>query len=400
VNDLNKLEKALSMVDEGRIVELARELVRVPSVSGEEKGVAHKAKELLEGTGLPVEMRGAEDRPIVVSTINPQAGRFLAFNGHIDTVPIAVPEAWTRDPYDPIVEENRLYGRGSCDMKSSCGVIIHAMEILKELGVDLSVGAQLVPDEERGGRQGTRLLIDEMDRGLIRKPDFVVIGEKSNLKVRVAERGMFGYQIKFHGRATHTCNARVDGVNAIARAAKGVLALERHIDKYDPNVGHPVLSVNKIEGGGAVMNQVPAECTISIDHRMINGETPETIEAEVKEILDKAGEGDPDWSWEFIATRDEKGNYAHSPPSITGPETELGKAFFKAVPTALDKEPELFVEWAGGTDGRHYRYAGIQTIGFGPNGGGAHGPDEFVYVDTLVAQAKVYLALALELEKG
>ena len=397
---MSKLEKALSMVDEGRIVELAKELVRVPSVSGEEKEVAHRAKELLEEAGLPVELRGAEDRPIVISTINPDAGRFLAFNGHIDTVPIAVPEAWTKDPYDPVVEENRLYGRGSCDMKSSCGVIIHAMEILNELGVDLSVGAQLVPDEERGGTHGTRLLIDEMERGLIRRPDFVVIGEKSNLKVRVAERGIFRYDIKFHGRATHTCNARVDGVNAIARAAKGVLALERHIDKYDPNIGHPVLSVNKILGEGAVMNQVPAECTFSIDHRMITGETPETIEVEVKEILDKAGEGDPDWSWEFIAERDELGNYAHSPPSITRPETKLGKAFFKVVPAALGMEPELFVEWAGGTDGRHYRYAGIQTIGFGPNGEHAHGPDEFVFVDTLVAQAKTYITLALELEKG
>ncbi len=397
---MSKLEKALSLVDEGRIVELAKELVGVPSVSGEEKRVAHRARELLEGAGLPVELRGGEDRPVVVSTINPEAGRFLAFNGHIDTVPIAVPEAWTRDPFDPVVEGNRLYGRGSCDMKSSCGVIIHVMEILNEVGVDLSVGAQLVPDEERGGTHGTLLLIDEMKRGLIRRPDYVVIGEKSNLKVRVAERGIFRYDIKFHGRATHTCNARVDGVNAVARAARGVIALERHIDKYDPYIGHPVLSVNKIQGGGTVMNQVPAECTFSVDHRMITGETPETIKAEVKEILDEAGEGDPDWSWEFIAERDEAGKYVHSPPSITGPETELGKAFYKAVPAALDREPELFVEWAGGTDGRHYRYAGIQTIGFGPNGEHAHGPDEFVYVDTLVDQAKAYLALALELEKG
>jgi acetylornithine deacetylase len=55
------------------------------------------------------------------------------------------------------------------------------------------------------------------------------------------------------------------------------------------------------------------------------------------------------------------------------------------------------VDWAGGTDGRFYRYAGIQTIGFGPSGAHAHGPDEFVNVDSLVSQARVYLALALEL---
>jgi len=65
----------------------------------------------------------------------------------------------------------------------------------------------------------------------------------------------------------------------------------------------------------------------------------------------------------------------------------------KAVPAALGTEPELYVEWAGSTDGRLYRQAGIQTIGFGPVGFGAHGPDEFVYVDTLVKQARVYAAL-------
>ncbi|UCH57613.1 MAG: M20/M25/M40 family metallo-hydrolase, partial [Candidatus Bathyarchaeota archaeon] len=325
-----------------------------------------------------------------------EEGRLLAFNGHIDTVQIADRGAWTKDPHDPVVEGGRLYGRGSCDMKASCGVIIHALEILNQLGVDLAVQAQLVPDEERGGVHGTRLLIGEMDRRLLRRPDYVVIGEKSNLKVRVAERGSFRFDIRFRGRATHTAYARVEGVNAIEKASKGVLALEKPIDKYHPYIGHPVLSVNSIKAG-TVINQVPAECVISVDRRLIIGETADTADTEVEEILDKAGEGDPDWSWELEAARDEEGNYVYSPPSMTDPETELGRAFFRAVPAALGREPELFVEWAGGTDGRFYRYAGIQTIGFGPKGEHAHGPDEFVCVDSLVSQARVYLALTLDL---
>ncbi len=115
------------------------------------------------------------------------------------------------------------------------------------------------------------------------------------------------------------------------------------------------------------------------------------------EALDEAGEGDPDWRWELEARRDDEGKYVYSPPSHTAPETELVQAFFAAVPKALDAEPELFVEWAGGTDGRFYRYAGIQTVGLGPKGEHAHGPDEFVYVDSLVSQARVYLALVAEL---
>ena len=393
---MSKLEKALSLVDETRIVELAKELIKIPSVSGEEKAVAYRAKELFEESGLDVELRGPEGRPVVVSTVNPLASRLLVFNGHIDTVPIADPKVWTKDPYDPVVEGNNLYGRGSCDMKAACGVIIHTMEILNKLGLDHAFQAQLVPDEERGGVHGTRLLLDEMERDLLRRPDYVVIGEKSNLNIRIAERGSFRFSIKFKGRAAHTCNARAGGINAIAKASKGVLALEKHIDKFHPFIGHPVLSVNAIQAG-TVMNQVPAECTITIDRRLIIGETPESVAAEVKEALDEAGEGDSDWSWELVADKNEDGSYRYSPPSVTNPETELGKAFFKAVPTALEKEPELFVAWAGGTDGRFYRYAGIQTIGFGPDGAGAHGPDEHVYIDTLVQQAKVYIVLSLEL---
>ncbi|MGD2201536.1 MAG: M20/M25/M40 family metallo-hydrolase, partial [Candidatus Bathyarchaeota archaeon] len=131
---MNRLERALSLVDDERILELAEGLVRIPSVTGEEKEVTHKVKEILEGSGLGVELRGSKERPVVVSTVNPGADRLLAFNGHLDTVPIAVPGAWTKDPYDPVVEDGKLYGRGSCDMKSSCGVIIHTLEILDELG--------------------------------------------------------------------------------------------------------------------------------------------------------------------------------------------------------------------------------------------------------------------------
>ncbi len=395
--DEHALKKAFSSVDESRIVELAKELISIPSFTGEESAVAHHVRDTLEMSGLLVEIHGSDERPVITSTINPEASPFIVFNGHLDTVPIADPEAWTHDPFDPRVEDGKLYGRGSCDMKASCAVIIHALELLDKLGVDCTVGAQLVPDEERGGGQGTRLLLSEMDRGLLRRPDYVVIGEKSNLKVRIAERGSFRFSIRFRGRATHTAYARVEGINAIAKASKGVLALEKGIDKYHPWIGHPVLSVNSIKAG-TVINQVPAECVIGIDRRLIIGETAESVVDEVTKALDEARRGDPDWRWELEAERNDNGGYVYSPPSYTTPDTELVKAFYQAVPLAMSVEPELFVEWAGGTDGRFYRYAGTQTVGFGPRGEHAHGPNEFVYIDSLIAQVRVYLAMVLMLE--
>lgn len=393
---MKSLSEALQLIDENRIVELATQLIQIPSVSGEEKEVMKKAAKLLEELGIEVEIHGTEDRPIIYTYINPQEQKQIIFNGHLDVVPIAKPDAWTKDPWTPIVENGLLYGRGSSDMKASCAAMIHLIEILKDLNLPISVGLHLVPDEEKGASSGSNILVEKIIAGALRCPDYVVIGEQSNLQVRVAERGMFGFQIKFFGRAAHTAASRVNGINAIAKASKGVLALEHHIDKIHEWIGYPMQSVNIIEGG-TVTNQVPAECTITVDRRLIIGETAEEVVTEVKSDLDKAGEGDEDWNWEIIAPKDQDGNWKYTPANYTSPESELGQAFMKSVKKALNSDPELYVTWAGSTDGRLYRQAGIQTIGFGPIGFGAHGPDEFVSIDSLVKTTRVWLATVYEL---
>lgn len=391
-----KLEEALKLVDEARIIQLASEVIKIPSITGDEKKVMEYVRGLLEDIGATVEVHGSEERPIIYGCLNPEAGKQLVFNGHLDVVPIARPEAWTKDPWNPVVEDGKLYGRGATDMKASCAVMIHLLEIVKQLELPISVGVHLVPDEEKGAAQGSKILVDKIVAGEVRRPDYVIIGEQSNLQVRVAERGMFGFDVKFYGKAAHTAASRTTGVNAIAKASKGVLALEHHVDKFHEWIGHPMQSVNLISAG-TVSNQVPAECTITVDRRLIIGETADDVVAEVTADLDKAGEGDPEWKWEIIADKDEEGNWMYTPANYTPPDSELGKAFMKAVPKGLNKDPELYVTWAGSTDGRLYRQAGMQTIGFGPIGKYAHGADEYVYVDSLVKMTKVWVSLALEL---
>jgi acetylornithine deacetylase/succinyl-diaminopimelate desuccinylase len=389
---MKDLTDALQLIDIERIVELSKRLIEIPSISGEEKEVMSHTQKLLEDIGLHVEVYGSDKRPIIYAYTNLTAEKQVIFNGHLDVVPIAKPDAWSKEPWNPVVEGGRLYGRGSSDMKSSCAAMIHLMEIVKDLNLPISVGVHLVPDEEKGAAEGSKILLNKIAEGELRHPDYVVIGEQSNLQVRVAERGMFGFQVKFYGRAAHTAASRVTGINAIAKASKGVLALEHHIDKYHEWIGHPMQSVNIIEAG-TVSNQVPAECTITVDRRLIIGETADDVVAEVKADLDKAGADDPNWSWELIAPKDENGNWQYTPANYTSPESTLGQAFTKAVKVGLGAEPKLYATWAGSTDGRLYRQAGIQTIGFGPIGFGSHGPDEFVFIDSLEKTVKVWLAL-------
>jgi len=392
------LDEALAKVSREEIVELSKKLIRVPSVTGDEKKVIHLARDIIDGLGIETRLYGSEERPILVATVNPKAKRLIAFNGHLDVVPPASLDAWNHDPYDPQVVGGNLTGRGSVDMKSACATMIHVAGILKGINLPLGVALHLVPDEEKGATHGTKALLEEVKKGAVKRPDYVVIGEKSNLKLRVAERGSWSFKIKFKGRATHTAYARHEGINAITKASKGVLALEKPIDKWHPWIGAPVISINGIQAGTAG-NQVPDECIISIDRRLIPGETPETVAAEVKKALDEAGKNDPDWRWEIDASKGSDGKWTYTPANFTDPDTDLGKAFKAAVKKATGQEPELFVEWAGGTDGAYYREAGIQTIGFGPTGEHMHGPNECVYIDTLVKQARVYIALAHELAR-
>jgi len=113
------LDEALAKVSREEIVELSKKLIRVPSVTGDEKKVIHLARDIIDGLGIETRLYGSEERPILVATVNPKAKRLIAFNGHLDVVPPASLDAWNHDPYDPQVVEGNLTGRGSVDMKSA-----------------------------------------------------------------------------------------------------------------------------------------------------------------------------------------------------------------------------------------------------------------------------------------
>jgi acetylornithine deacetylase/succinyl-diaminopimelate desuccinylase-like protein len=248
------------------------------------------------------------------------------------------------------------------------------------------VQAHIVSDEETGGALGTRFLLEQIAVGRLQRPDFCLIGEKSDLKVRNAERGLLAVNVTCLGRAAHTAAARVTGVNAIAKAAKAILALEKDIDRFHPAVGKPVISVNTIQAGLA-HNVVPGECTFSIDRRLIPGETRESAVAEIVAALDDIASEDPAFRYEL----DIDPLKDHIPANITDDTSHLVQALRASIATVTGQDPEYFVAWAGATDGRFYRQAGIDTVGYGPGGENAHGANEAVQIDDLVTQAQVYV---------
>ena len=191
--------------------------------------------------------------------------------------------------------------------------------------------------------------------------------------------------IHFLQAASHTAAARVTGINALQKAAKGILALEHHIDTFHPAVGYPVLSVNMIQAGVA-HNVVPGEAMVSIDRRLVPGEDMDSAVADIRAKLDAVAAEDPDFIYELEIDPD--GSYIA--PNITPEDSPLVQAFQKAVRELTGEEPEYFVQWAGMTDGRFYRPHGMDTVGMGPRGEGAHGANESIKIADLVKQAQIY----------
>src|SRR5918998_98175 len=245
----------VDLVSRDQIVVLASRLISIPSASGEERAVMEEVIRWCSSVDLPFEVVDSDpDRPnVVISLGDPAAGPTIVMNGHLDTVPVSDLLAWRTGRFDPTISEDgkKLVGRGASDMKSSVAVMLHVMEVLKDVPLRGCLQTHVVSDEETGAAFGTKFVLEEIAAGRLPRPDYCLIGEKSDLKVRNAERGLLAVDVTCHGRAAHTAAARVTGVNAIAKAAKGVLALEGDIDTFHPAVGYPVISVNTIQAGVA-----------------------------------------------------------------------------------------------------------------------------------------------------
>lgn len=371
-------------------MEIASQLIAIPSTSGDEKAIMDFVASWCDARGISYTIVANDpQRPnVIVSIGDPASGPVIAMNGHLDTVPVSDPDKWKTGPYEPVVSEDgkRIYGRGASDMKSAVGVMLYLVDLFKNSKLSGCLQAHVVSDEETSAKFGSIHVIEEIQAGKLPRPDYVFIGEKSDLKVRNAERGILGLEVIFHGRASHTAAARATGINAIAKAAKGILALEKDLDKFHPAVGKPVISVNTIQAGVA-HNVVPGEARISIDRRLIPGETMESVVAEIRAALDEPKATDPDYSYTLIV--DPSGDFIAA--NITEESSPLVGAIQESIRAVTGNEPEYFVAWAGATDGRFYRQAGIDTVGYGPSGENAHGANEAGYIDDLAQMAKVYV---------
>jgi acetylornithine deacetylase len=348
------------------------------------------ARELESSPGAGVDpSRDLSNMPIVAGR-RPGAGkgRSLILNGHYDVVPPGLRENWTSDPFEAVVRDGNMYGRGANDMKGGIAAMIQAVRFILKAGVEPGgeIIVQTVPDEE-ASCMGT---LSCCQRGY--KADAAVIPEPTGMKVMIAMRGNAGGSITVFGRAGHAELAQPHwskggAVNAISKAAKIIQGLEELAEEWRtrPDKQHKLLDPDTImptiiEGGEWAVTY-PEKVEITYDAVFIP--TTKNLPQEIAEKVRRVAECDP-WMRE-------------NPPRLESIEWEYGAEISEDEPIAqlgLEALGELglepgFMGFGSLSDGIHLiNYSKVPTISIGPSLKTAHMANELVSIEELVNTTK------------
>lgn len=311
----------------------------------------------------------------------------IVFEAHTDTVLV---EGMTINPFDPVIKDGKLYGRGSCDTKASLASMMVALKrlALRSDRPRINVIVAATMDEEFGF-SGIR---HALDHGL--KADFGVCGEPTELDRVIAHKGVARWKIHTAGVSTHSSRCD-EGVNAIYRMAKVLNGLERFhqaaLGRRPKHrlLGGPTLSVGRILGGQTV-NTVPDWTHIEIDRRLLPGEKAREAMAEVEAFLKKQ----PEIDFEF---RSEPPFLVDTAMEIS-PDEPVVKALGAACEAVKGPSPTVGVPY--GTDASKMVDAGIPTVVFGPgNILHAHSAAEYVDIQQVELAARIHEETACRLAR-
>jgi acetylornithine deacetylase len=363
----------------GAAVALLRDLIAIDSVNpalvtggAGEAGIADAVTGWLDRRGFECRrLEATTGRPSVVAVARGTGGgRSLMFNGHLDTVSLA---SYDGDGLEPVLRNGRLHGRGAYDMKSGLAAMMVAAARAHRDAHRGDVVLALVADEEHGSL-GTEEVLEAVIT------DGAVVVEPTGLDLVTTHRGFAWATVTVHGRAAH--GSRPDlGIDAIAKAGRVLTAIDDLGVRLAAGPGHPLLGTGSVHAGtirgGAETSSYPDACSITIERRTIPGEDQVTFEGELRRILDDLRRADAAFRADLAITT-HRGTFEAAAASDL--VAIVSESFGDVIGRKPTRRGEPF--W---TDCALLQAAGIDTVMFGVDGGGAHAADEWVDLDSLVA---------------
>jgi acetylornithine deacetylase/succinyl-diaminopimelate desuccinylase family protein len=379
-------EELLKKLDDKYAERKLEEMIAIPSVVKEEKELAHYLQGELDKLGYATELHMVEPgRPNVYAKLKgAKKGKRLNFCGHMDTVPVVV--GWDTDPFKAVRKGNKMYGLGSCDMKSGVACALNTLRAFADSGYkfngELSFAG--VIDEEAYGEGAKAMLKTEYG-----KVDAVVIGEPISCEpdnaMPLGITGKVLYDIYVNGKAAHGFMPE-DGVNAVEDAGIILANLKDLKFKKHPRFKQGNYSTLKIEGGYTVYSVVvPAQCRFEVNRLIVPGETVEyaikDMERLVKGLKLKSS----------VEVKTKAPLYASYEIKKSEP---LVKVFEWAYKEVFDTTPTYSYVKSITDANTIAGEGGIPVVHLGPKSFGPHQKNEYVYVDWLpkVSEANALLA--------
>jgi len=388
----------LSPQDRNDLVAFLQDLIRTPSPSTKEKALAGRLAEEMQRVGFP---RVRRDRiGNVIGCLGTSTGPRLLYNGHIDTVSVSDPASWARDPYGAQIEDGVLYGLGACDMKGSLAAMVYGAKALIDAGIQLAGELYVVGVVQEEPCEGLAMQVLVEEEGI--RPDFVVLGEPTNLQISRGQRGRVEMKVAVRGRSCHASTPN-QGRNAIYDAARLIFGVELLAPQLadDAFLGQGSIAVTQIESSAASRNAIPDACTFYIDRRLTLGETEAKALAEIQGIIAREGV-DAKVNVTEYRTISYTGYECRAkefyPPWALDQDHSLVQATTRAIRETLGYRPRIG-QWAFSTDGVYTMgRANIPTVGFGPGDERfAHTVDDQIRLADVEAAARVYARLAVEI---
>ena len=363
------------------VLELARELVRRPSITPEDADCQQLMAGRLEALGFTIEhMRFGEVDNLWAR--RGTGGPVLCLAGHTDVVPTGPAEAWRHAPFEAVVEDGLLWGRGSADMKASLAAMVVACEefVAANPGHKGSIALLITSDEEGPAQDGTKAVMEKLvARG--ERIDWCLIGEPSSKDrlgdmVRIGRRGSLSVDLVIRGVQGHVAYPELAD-NPLHRLAPALLEFV-NIDLDEGNAAFPPsgLQLTNLHAGTGFRNVTPGEVELKFNIRYSTEQTFEGLQARVREVLERHGL-DYEVAWRDAGR-----------PFLTQPGPLLA-AVRDTIREVAGLDPELST--GGGTsDGRFIAPAGTDVVELGPINASIHKVDEHVRVDDLEPLKDMY----------
>jgi len=383
---MTSIAEAVALIETDRVTELARKFCAIPSPGGAEGEVAAAIAETLRQPGIEVHIEEVvAGRPNVIATVKGAGTRPpLVLNGHLDAGVHA--GGWSHDPFDPWIENGRIYAGGITDMKGAVAAMTAATEAAARIPLPGDLIFQAVMHHDGTGLGTKYALASEGPR-----EGYAICGEPSGLTIHTGNGGALKFEVLLSGRAAHI-SRKEDGIDTLPTAIEVYNGIATHTFAHQPHPRLPDLPrllIGQLVGGEAPA-AVADTSVIRGDLRIVPGMDRQGVRAELTSIVEKIRPPDVHAQVRILS--------AHQPfIGVTdGPLVDAITAAHQAVRGSAPRITSELPGQAFVTDAASLAEAGLATVVYGACEW-HYAPDECVDIDELADSARVYLAVAATL---